>query len=64
MEIFVRATNKYAEEKIELERREIFEFSIYNRYFDWKSLIIREIYIFLEILIFIDFNRRPKFKNY
>jgi hypothetical protein len=64
METFVRAINKYAEEEIELERREISEFSIHNRYLDWKPLTTRETYIFLRILILISSDRRPKFKDY
>jgi hypothetical protein len=64
IEIFVRATNKYAEKKIELKRRKISELSIHNRYLDWKPFTIRETYIFLEILILIDSDRRSKFKDY
>jgi hypothetical protein len=64
VEIFVRAINKYAEKEIELERRKISEFSIYNRYFNWKFLTIREKLIFLGILIFMDSDRKSKIKNY
>jgi len=64
VETFVRATNKYAEEEIELERRGVSELSIYSRYLDWKPLTIRETYIFLGILILMGSDRRPKFKDY
>jgi hypothetical protein len=43
MKIFVRATNKYAKKEIELKYREISEFFIHNRYFDWKFLTTKEI---------------------
>jgi hypothetical protein len=64
VETFVRATNKYAEKEIELERRGVSELSIYSRYFDWKPLTTREIYFFLGILILMGSDRRPKFKDY
>jgi hypothetical protein len=60
----MRITNKYAKEKMELKRKRYFSFSNYKRYFDWKPLIIKETYIFLEILIFIDSDRRSKIEDY
>jgi hypothetical protein len=64
VETFVRATNKYAEKKIELERRGVSELSIHSRYLDWKPLTTRKTYIFLGILILMGSDRKPKFKDY
>jgi hypothetical protein len=51
VETFIRATNKYAEEEAELERRGDPELLTYSRYLNWKSLTTREAYIFLGILM-------------
>jgi hypothetical protein len=64
MEIFVHLTNEYAEEEIELKRRGDSLLPDSSRYFNWKPLTIKEIYIFLGILILIGFNKKPKIKDY
>ncbi len=64
MEIFVWSTNQYAEKKIKLELKKNTSLPNYNRYLDWKSLTIKETYVFLKILILINSNRRPKIKDY
>ncbi len=64
METFIRITNKYVEEKMKFKRRGYFLFSDYSRYLDWKSLTIKEIYIFLKILILRGSDRRSKIKDY
>jgi hypothetical protein len=64
VETLVRSTNKYAEEEMELERREDSELPFQSRYLNWKPLIIREAYIFLGILIHMGSDRRPKIKDY
>jgi hypothetical protein len=61
---FVLSINQYAEEKLELKRRRNCELPLYNRYLNWKSLIIRKAYIFLKILILIDSNRKFKIEDY
>ena len=64
IEIFVHSTNKYAEEKMELERRGDSELSFHSRYLNWKPLTIRETYIFLGILVLLGSDRRPKIEDY
>jgi hypothetical protein len=56
VETFIRATNKYAEEEAELERRGDPELLTYSRYLNWKSLTTREAYIFLGILMLLSWQ--------
>jgi len=64
VETFIRITNKYAEEEMELKCKEYFLFFDYSRYLNWKSFIIKKIYIFLEILILIGSDRKLKIEDY
>jgi hypothetical protein len=64
VEIFVRSTNKYAEEERELERKGDSLLPDSSRYFNWKPLTIKETYIFLKILILMGSNKKPKIEDY
>jgi len=64
VEIFIRITNKYVEKKIEFKRKKHSSFFNYSRYINWKPLIIKEIYIFLGILILMSSDWRLKIKDY
>jgi hypothetical protein len=64
VETFVRSTNKYAEEKMELERKGDSELSNKSRYLNWKPLTTNDAYVFLGILILMGSDRRPKIEDY
>jgi hypothetical protein len=64
VETFVYSTNQYAEEKMELERKEDSSLPDHSRYLNWKPLTIREVYIFLGILILMGSDRKPKIEDY
>jgi hypothetical protein len=60
MEGFVRVINAYAE----IKRQQIFDISesAKTRFREWKSITIKEIYIFLAILIYMGSDKQPFFK--
>jgi hypothetical protein len=62
MKTLVRSTNTYAKIRI----KQIFSImeSVKNRFSKWKSITIKEIYIFLAILIYINSYKQPSFSWY